>query len=384
MAIRFRGATPGTLLCLAATIILAIVSFNTPLLKTLYFLQANYSSGQYAGTLQLGTLGFCLNFQGTQNCTGPTVGYEFSKSLESSSLWLTADPNQLLGVTLFDIPTTITHYLTYTLILHVIALFFAACATICGLLSHISTLSMLCFPTCFASLTSATALIAFIFDLVIFYIAKSRIDAVSGASASIGVCVWLTLVAWLLAGLSGCAYGIGRCCVGSSGRRESGDPRSSKGYYDGRPDDMRMHAIRDEQLRKKEQGLPNFQELERTPLAADGDDKYLYEDQQPQGALRRDGSLVQGVGMGYGRKTPVSAGRAGYQNGYAQGYGGYGAPGANMQRRMSATTSAGEFAGVGAGGAGVDRPEYGNTGGYGSYGGEHNCEPPDRDDFEHR
>ena len=233
---------------------------------------------------------------------------------------------------------------------------------------------MMCFPTCLASITSGITLIALIIDLVMFYIAKSRIDAVSGASASIGICVWLTLVAWLLSGLSGCAYGIGRCCVGSSGRRESGDPRG-KGSYDPRSDDMRLHAVNDEALRKKEQGLPSFQEYERTPLAGqdtEGDDKFLADEQNMPGAmptlngLRRDGSVVQGVGMGYGRrKSPA----AGYQNGYAPngygsgagigGYPGYAAAGANLQRRLSGQTSAGDFVGVGAGGAGVDRPDYG-------------------------
>lgn len=79
MGYRSRSATPGTILCLAATVLLAIVSFNTPLLKSLYFLQANYSTGQYAGTLTLGTLGYCLTTNGATNCVGPTVGYEFSE-----------------------------------------------------------------------------------------------------------------------------------------------------------------------------------------------------------------------------------------------------------------------------------------------------------------
>jgi len=78
MAVRYRSATPGTLLSLAAAILLALVSFNTPLLKPLYFLQATFSTGTDAGTLNLGTLGFCLTQQGTTTCTGPTVGYEFS------------------------------------------------------------------------------------------------------------------------------------------------------------------------------------------------------------------------------------------------------------------------------------------------------------------
>lgn len=278
-----------------------------------------------------------------------------------------ADPNDLLGVTVFNIPETITKYLTYTLILHVVALAFAVLATIFGLLSHISTLSLLCFPTCMASLASTFSLIALIFDLVIFYIAKARIDAVSGASASVGICVWLTLAAWLLCGFAGCAYGIGRCCVGSRSRQESGDPKGgNQGYYGGNngADEMRLHAIRDEQARKKEQGLPSFQELERTPLTNGDDgteDKYLVEEERTMpGGLRRDGSVLQGVGMGYGRRTPANA--------YAAPY----APG--LSRRQSGSTLAGPgAAGVGAGGAGIEQPEpaYNN---YYDQGQQQDCE----------
>lgn len=79
MGFRTRSATPGTLLCLTATALLAVVSFNTPLLKSLYFLEATYASGQYAGTMRLGTLGYCVDFQGTESCVGPTVGYQFGE-----------------------------------------------------------------------------------------------------------------------------------------------------------------------------------------------------------------------------------------------------------------------------------------------------------------
>lgn len=77
MGFRTRSATPGTVLCLAATVLLAVTSFNTPLLKSLYFLEARFSAGEYSGTLHLGTLGYCLN----DVCQGPQVGYEFSESL---------------------------------------------------------------------------------------------------------------------------------------------------------------------------------------------------------------------------------------------------------------------------------------------------------------
>ncbi len=83
MGVRYRSATPGTLLCLVATALLAVVSFNTPLIKSLYFLSATYSSGEYSGTIKLGTLGYCLTTGGTTTCTGPTVGYEFSESIFS-------------------------------------------------------------------------------------------------------------------------------------------------------------------------------------------------------------------------------------------------------------------------------------------------------------
>ena len=133
-------------------------------------------------------------------------------------------------------------------------------------------------------------------------------------------------------------------------------------------DDMRMHAIRDEQIRKqnqKEQGLPSFSELERQPLTAGGADKdeyVTYEDDRvgrmpggmpPQGqagrnGLARDGSVLNGVGVGYGRRTPRDEQQ---QGGHTLGYGGGYAP--------SMISSAGA-AGVGAGGGGVERAPQNN------------------------
>jgi len=270
---------------------------------------------------------------------------------------LTPDPNQLFDISVFNIPTAITKYLTYTLILHIVALAAAALATIFGLLSHISTLSVWCFPTCFASVASSVSLLALVFDLVIFYIAKARIDAVDGASASIGISVWLVLAAWLCAGLGGCAFGIGKCCINRRGNRESGDP-SKNNYYAGQnqTDDMRLQALRDEQIRKKEQGLPSFQELERTPLTTDQDeDKYLYEE-RPN--VRRDGSLVQGVGVGYGRRNGGGSGYGGSQAGYGGSQAGYdhlqAPPGVARRDSVVSSTMGPGAAGVGAGGQGVE------------------------------
>nr|XP_019044586.1 hypothetical protein I302_06499 [Kwoniella bestiolae CBS 10118]OCF23516.1 hypothetical protein I302_06499 [Kwoniella bestiolae CBS 10118] len=359
MGVRFRNATPGTLACLAATILLAVVSFNTPLLKSLNFLSASFSSGQYSGSLTLGTLGFCHTLDGTDSCTGPQVGYEF-------------DPNDVFGVTLFDIPEAITKYLTYVLILHIVALAFAAIATIIGIFAHSPTFPLLCLSIWMAGIASTFAFLATVFDLAMFYIAKARINNVSGASAEIGMCVWLTLAAWVILALSGCFFGIGNCCGSCRTNSESGDSKRSKYDKNGGEEDykMRMMAIDNERQRKQkqEQGLPSFQQL----VKDDGEDKYLIErDPQPQsqqqGGLRRDGSVLQGVGMGYGRRNNKSPqddpyGGSNGWNGHNGGYQNIAAP-PPVARRLSDTTSAGDFVGVGAGGGGVDRPQqqgYGN------------------------
>lgn len=179
--------------------------------------------------------------------------------------------------------------------------------------------------------------------------------------------------------------------MGRQRDRSSGDPKADKGYYQGTgsgPDEMRMQAIRDEQLRKKEQGLPGFQsnDYERTPLTngAEEEDKYYVEEPQHQpqpqvGGLQPDGSLVQGVGMGYGRRgnRAPGPGPQGY-GGQQDGYGNYTdlAPIRPVPARTPSTgsglTSAGN-AGLGAGGGGVESNRQPGYGGYNGNG-QNNCE----------
>jgi hypothetical protein len=64
--------------------LLILVSVSTPLLKSIYFLEANLSSGNYSGTVRLGAWGYCVG--GT--CTSPKLGYSLSQSSRLSS-WLT-------------------------------------------------------------------------------------------------------------------------------------------------------------------------------------------------------------------------------------------------------------------------------------------------------
>lgn len=284
---------------------------------------------------------------------------------ESGSADPPPDLNTILNVKLFNIPSVISKALTYTLILHPIALAFAVISLIAGLFDLIPGFSVLCFPTCFAGIAGGITLIAFIFDLAIFFIAKSRIGSVSGASANVGAAVWMTLAAWLLCGFAGCAWGLaGCCCCGGGGRRDNnngGRRRRDREMDDyNRDTDMRLQALRDDQRRQKEQDLPNFQPYERVPQKEDHEDKYLYDESaaasQPR-PLRRDGSVLQGVGVGYGRKQGTP------QNGYAGGPNdyGYGQQGLAPQRQPSTGSSymTAGAAGVGAGGGGVDQPHRG-------------------------
>jgi hypothetical protein len=116
---------------------------------------------------------------------------------------------------------------------------------------------------------------------------------------------------------------------------------------------MRLRALADEQARKKEQDLPSFAEPERVPLTA-AEDKYYYEEPQQQmpGGLRRDGSVLNGVGVGYGRRSPRN-GNQGYPAAKNGMYARTGTPG-SVRPPASEYSYAGN-AGVGAGGAGVER-----------------------------
>lgn len=50
-------ATPGTVICFVAAVCLALASFSTPLIKSLYFLKASINTDSYSGDLTFGTLG---------------------------------------------------------------------------------------------------------------------------------------------------------------------------------------------------------------------------------------------------------------------------------------------------------------------------------------
>jgi len=91
-----RPATPGFIVTFVATILLAVVSFSTPLIKSVYFLKASLSVENIDGTVEFGTLGYCVTMSGLTTCSSATVGYEFSEPLQSP---LSRTPHPLLSKT---------------------------------------------------------------------------------------------------------------------------------------------------------------------------------------------------------------------------------------------------------------------------------------------
>ncbi|KIY73528.1 pali-domain-containing protein [Cylindrobasidium torrendii FP15055 ss-10] len=289
-----RPATPGFLCTLTATILLAIVSFCVPYFKSVYFLKADFTSGSYSGSITFGTLGYCLDLSNGTTCSSPSVGYEL-------------DINSLVGNSLpIEIPNVVVKWITYALVLHIVALGLAGISALFGLLAHVREMSMTCFSSCVSGFAATIALLAFIFDIVLFFLAKSRINSVG--KASMGNAVWLTLAAWVLLFFSGCFYTLGRCCI--SKRRPKGDwqrDRDTEGNRkDNTQEELRLDAIKAEAERKaraatqKEVGL---RPLETQPLTAhvEGDQVYTdtYRDRSPppQGGYAGGGYVPGAAGQ---------------------------------------------------------------------------------------
>src|ERR1700761_7357166 len=203
---------------------------------------------------------------------------------------LLPDPNTLLGdnISFLQIPTVVTKWITWALVLHIVAFGLSAFAALFGLLAHVREMAMTCFSSCISGFAATVALVAFIFDLVLFFTARARINAVNGGSATLGSAIWLTLVAWVLLFFSGCFYGLGRCCASRRPRAPGSDKwsngntggpagNSSKDQY---AEMMRLDAVKAEADRKArqaagERGLPAFPAAEEhAPLASNYEAHY--------------------------------------------------------------------------------------------------------------
>ncbi|GJE85866.1 Pali-domain-containing protein [Phanerochaete sordida] len=308
-----RPATPGFLVTLAAAVLLAIVSFSVPYFKAIFFLKASLSDQGINGSITFGTLGYCLELPNGTTCTKPRVGYEL-------------DINALVGNDLpIQIPQVVVKWITYALVLHIVGLILAAISAFFGLLAHVREFSMTCFSTCISGFAAAVTLVAFIFDLAFFFIAKSRINSVKGGSASMGTAIWMTLAAWLLLFFAGCFFGLGRCCIS---RRPRDLERRKPSVDDHYAEQVRLDAVKAEADRKARQqrqevGLPAFQEYEQTkPLTADPDE-YIDDGEQvlPYRSNQRTppaGGAGVGAGMAAYNRTGPSPPAGGHPVGYSQ------------------------------------------------------------------
>ncbi|KAF5366943.1 hypothetical protein D9757_010833 [Collybiopsis confluens] len=302
-----RPATPGFIATLTATVLLAVVSFCVPYFKAVFFLKASVTGG----TITFGTLGYCLELANGTVCSKPSIGYQL-------------DINSLVGDhSSIQIPQVAVKWITYALVLHIVALALSAGSAVFGLLAHIREMSMTCCSTCVSGFAAAVAFLAFVFDLALFFIAKSRINAVG--TASLGNAIWLTVAAWVLLLFSGCFYTLGRCCISNRGPRNKGwnndHERGPSGIggiggaggngYNDYADQMRMDAVKaetDRKARQKEVGLPAFAEIQPLTARVDGDSIYSdpYQDTRPAPPSQ----------PAYGQRTPHVGGYA--DGGYMQ------------------------------------------------------------------
>ena len=228
-----------------------------------------------------------------------------SALLVQTLLIAVADVNSLLGDdTRIQIPNVLVKWITYALVLHIVALILSAISAVFGLLAHVREMSMAYCSSFISGFAATVTLVAFIFDIVLFYVTKSRVNDVSGGSSSLGIAVWLTLASWLLLFFAGCFYTIGRCCIkrrptGSGWGRDRNAPENSYA------EQMRLDAVKAEADRKARQkqgeiGLPAFQELDQLqPLARHADEQDYVEDGDKIVPL----SDAQNTGS-YGRRQP--------------------------------------------------------------------------------
>lgn len=80
-----RPATPGFIITLIATILLAVVSFSVPWFKSVFFLKASLAVEGVNGSITFGVLGYCVQLNNGTTCSKATVGYELGKPPSAST-----------------------------------------------------------------------------------------------------------------------------------------------------------------------------------------------------------------------------------------------------------------------------------------------------------
>jgi len=189
-------AIPGLFLCLAALALLLIATLSVPIWDSISFLNVHIP-GQ--DTLKFGVFGYTGSHA--------RLGYQLSPAV--------------LGLSVGQLNTATIRNLTYALILNPIAAGLSGVAVLFGICGAANSRVGTIFMTLASALACLATLIAFIIDMVLFGIARTRIRdaAPSGSTAQYGNANWLVLGALIALLLSVCAGACGSCGRFSSARR---------------------------------------------------------------------------------------------------------------------------------------------------------------------
>ncbi|KAL9934125.1 hypothetical protein V8E36_007207 [Tilletia maclaganii] len=343
------ASVPGILVLAAASVLLLLATFSTPSIKSIYYLEAIIGgTGSAAGRrLTFGTLGYCSD----SRCSPLKLGYAIT------------DVNQLFGNDVIpdQYASALVKGLTYTLILQPLAAIISLIALAFALLTFCPGCGCgACCGSFFTGLAASVTLLAFCLDLALFVIAKKRINAIDGASATLGNGLWIVAAAWGCLVIGSIMVCVGACCGGCGGsgggsgghrRKDNFSSGHQNPYAGGAPannnynNQMRMDALAAERDRKTRQAaydrgradgqLPQFAEYvteHEVPLKDDYDPRDPY--QQPHYSQQYSQQYVQAYSMGphqgYYDQQPQPHHRqqsstAGYPSTYVPGVGpGYG------------------------------------------------------------
>lgn len=173
---------PGVFFLFVAFVLLILASVSAPIAHFFYFLRADYDTT----VLRFGAWGTCTKIaQGGYDCSPKHLGYNAS-----------IIPN-LDATKIGDISNTITHGLTYALVLHPVAAGIALLAIIVSLTTHV--VLDIC-GSLIAGLAFLVTLAAFIVDSILFIDVRHRINKADTGTqnpAKLGNAYWMVMVAMI-------------------------------------------------------------------------------------------------------------------------------------------------------------------------------------------
>jgi hypothetical protein len=199
----------------AATVLLGLVAFDVPYVKSVYFLRIDLGNGTASAAavnqtnpfIDLGVLGFCTDLKDGRGlqCSAAHVGYNLSEASQFI--------NGTLPPALTASVNAVASTLTKVLVLHVVAFGISLISLAFALLAFFGAPIADCCSSCFCGFAGSAAFAVFIFDIAFFELIKKRVQEEGNAGAAImGNALYLTLVAFLLLFITPILFLIGRCC----------------------------------------------------------------------------------------------------------------------------------------------------------------------------